>query len=211
MFQIGPIRGATWQLPAGIRIDEIFLLSGIKPMVPLLSSTLHTKRFHLVSSFLPRFRIFSLKCLQIVKNCYKTCVLVIWKQEMLVHSLASFSLVKLLLFGRTKQNNKRCAALTCREEPCRCPGWNTCENAAQGPATFACIWRSHQAPELCRSRSGARAARCPCRPETCRQLLDCHWALDLEARSSCIRLGICGQAPPLLRTVADRPSSLPSF
>jgi len=48
-----------------------FVLSEIKPMVPLLSSTLHTKRFHLVSSFRPRCCIFSLKCLRRIKELFK--------------------------------------------------------------------------------------------------------------------------------------------
>jgi len=64
MSQTGPTRrGAAWLLPSGFRVEN-FVLADIKPMVPLLSSTLHTKRFHLVSSFRPRCCIFSLKCLQ---------------------------------------------------------------------------------------------------------------------------------------------------
>jgi hypothetical protein len=101
--------------------------------------------------------------------------------------------------------------LTCRGGPCRYQEWNTCENAAQEAATFACSWHSHQEPELCTPRSGARAARCPCTQETCRQQPDFPSALDLGVQWSCIPLRRCELELALLGTAADNPFFLPSL
>jgi hypothetical protein len=169
VFQIQEEPRGNTQLALGLM--KFFLLPGIKPMVPPRSSTLHTKRFHLVSSFLPRFRIFSLKCLQVVKFAINknTCSVISYMNEIKIcQSISSSSPHLLPLWQRD-----RCAALTCREEPCRCPGGSTCGNAARGAATSACSWHSRRAPGLRRPRSGARAAQCPCRRETCRRLLGC--------------------------------------